>query len=127
VITLIKQMAKDIVLWGSERIRGELLKLNLHVAKRSIQKYIRQVRPRRPFTQTWRTFLHNHAHGVWACDLLLVVNLFFRQYFVFFIVELASRRVVHLGVTAHPKDAWAAQQLREATPFGEGPRFLTSR
>ena len=124
VIALIKQMAKDNPLWGSERIRGELLKLNLHVAKRTIQKYLRQVRPRRPSTQTWRTFLHNHAHDVWACDFLPVVNLFFRQYFVFFIVELASRRVVYFGVTAHPTDAWAAQQLREATPFGKGPRFL---
>jgi putative transposase len=124
VIVLIKRMAKDNPLWGSERIRGELLKLNLHVAKRTIQKYLRQVRPRRPSTQTWRTFLHNHAHEIWACDFLPVINLFFRQYFVFFIVELASRRVVHFGVTAHPTDAWAAQQLREATPFGEGPRFL---
>src|SRR5207244_5358338 len=44
--------------------------------------------------------------------------------FVFVIIELASRRVVHVAVTRHPSDAWAAQQLREATPFGEGPRFL---
>jgi len=121
VIALIKQMAKDNPLWGSERIRGELLKLNLHVAKRTIQKYIRQVRSPRPSTQNWRIFLHNHAHDIWACDFLPVVTLFFRQYFVFFIVELASRRVVHFGVTAHPTDAWAAQQLREATPFGQGP------
>ncbi len=124
VIALIKQMAKANPLWGSERIRGELLKLNLQVAKRTIQKYIRQVRLRRPSGQTWRTFLHNHAPDIWACDFLPVVSLFFRQYFVFFIVELASRRVVHFGVTAHPTDAWAAQQLREATPFGQGPRFL---
>ena len=57
IIALIKQMAKDNPLWGSERIRGELLKLNLHVAKRTIQKYLRQVRPPRPSTQNWRTFL----------------------------------------------------------------------
>ncbi len=124
VIALIKQMVKDNPLWGSERIRGELLKLNLHVAKRTIQKYLRQVRPRRPSGQTWRTFLHNHAQDSWACDFLPVVNLFFRQYFVLFIVELASRRVVHFGVTAHPTDAWAAQQLREATPFGQAPKDL---
>jgi putative transposase len=124
VIVLIKQMAKDNPLWGSERIRGELLKLNLHVAKRTIQKYIRQVRSPRPSTQNWRTFLHNHAQDVWACDFLPVITLFFRQDFVFFIVELASRRVVHFGVTAHPTDAWAAHQLREATPFGEGPKDL---
>src|SRR5579859_3265240 len=124
VIALIKQMAKDNPLWGSERIRGELLKLNLHVAKRTIQKYIRQVRSPRPSTQNWRTFLHNHAQDVWACDFLPVVNLVFRQHFVFFIVELASRRVVHFGVTAQPTDAWAAPQLREATPFGQGPKDL---
>jgi putative transposase len=124
VIVLIKQIAKDNPLWGSERIRGELLQLNLPVAKQTIQKYLRQVRPRRPSTQTWRTFLHNHAQDIWACDFLPVINLFFRQYFVFFIVELASRRVVHFGVTAHPTDAWTAQQLREATPFGQGPKYL---
>jgi len=124
VISLIKRMATDNPLWGSEHIRGELLKLNLHVAKRTIQKYIRQVRSPRPSTQNWRTFLHNHAQDVWAYDFLPVVTLFFRQYIVFFIVELASRRVVHFGVTAHPTDAWAAQQLREATPFGEAPKYL---
>jgi putative transposase len=124
VIALIKRMAKDNPLWGSERIRGELLKLNLHVAKRTIQKYLRQVRPRRPSTRTWRTFLHNHAQDIWACDFLPVITLFFRQYFVFFIIELASRRVVHFGVTADPTDAWVAQQLREATPFGQGPKYL---
>jgi len=124
VIALIRQMAKDNPVWGSERIRGELLKLNLHVAKRTIQKYIRQVRPHRPSSQTWRTFLHNHATDIWACDFLPVIDLFFRQYFVCFIIELASRRVVHFGVTAHPTDTWAAQQLREATPFGQGPKYL---
>jgi putative transposase len=40
------------------------------------------------------------------------------------IIELESRRVVHVNVTRQPTDAWVAQQLREATPFGEGPRFL---
>jgi len=47
-----------------------------------------------------------------------------RAFFAFFIVDLGSRRVVHVGVTRHPTDAWVAQQLREATPFGAGPRFL---
>jgi len=124
MIALIKQMARDNALWGAERIRGELLKLDIHVAKRSIQKYIRQVRPPRPSTQNWRTFLHNHAQDIWACDFLPVVNLFFRQYFVFFVIELASRRVVHFGVTHSPTDTWTAQQLREATPFGQAPKYL---
>ncbi len=81
VIALIRQMAKDNPLWGSERFRGELLKLDLHVAKRTIQKYIRPVHPHRSSSQTWRTFLHNHAADIWACDFLPVIDLFFRQYF----------------------------------------------
>jgi putative transposase len=116
-------MALNNRLWGAERIRGELLKLGIHVSKRTIQKYMRQGRVR-PSSQTWSTFLHNHAHEIWACDFLPVTDLFFRSLFAFFIIELKSRKVLHIGVTRHPTDAWVAQQLREATPFGMTPRFL---
>ncbi len=74
--------------------------------------------------QTWAAFVRNHASAIWAGDFLQVVDLGFRALFAFFIVELGSRRVVHVGVTRHPTDAWVAQQLREATPFGAAPRFL---
>jgi len=121
---LIKEMARDNRLWGAERIRGELLKLGIHVSKRTIQKYMRQVRTARPQGQTWRTFIHTHAQQIWACDFLPVTDLFFRSLFAFFIIELHSRRVIHVGVTRSPTDAWTAQQLREATPFGQGPKFL---
>jgi len=123
-IALIQDMAADNRLWGAERIRGELLKLNIRVSKRTVQKYIRQTRPRRTPSQTWTTFLHNHASDVWACDFVQVTDLCFRSLCAFFIIEHASRRVIHLGVTRHPTDAWVAQQLREATPFGQHPRFL---
>ncbi len=116
-------MARDNRLWGAERIRGELLKLNIHVSKRTIQKDMRQERAR-PSSQTWSTFLHNHAHEIWACDFLPVTDVFFRSLFAFFVIELQSRKVVHVGVTRHPTDAWVAQQLREATPYGQAPRFL---
>ncbi len=87
---------------------------------------MRAARPPQPrgSRQTWATFLRNHAHGTWACDFLPVVDLGFRSLFAFFVVELGSRRVVHLGVTRHPTDAWVAQQLREATPFDQRPRYL---
>ena len=124
VIALIKQLALDTRLWGAERIRGDLLTLDIHVCKRTMQKYMRHVRGRRQSKQTWTTFLHNHAQAVWACDFLPVFNLYFRPYFVFFIIELASRRVVHFGVTNAPSDAWVAQQLREATPFDQRPTYL---
>jgi len=123
-ISLIQEMAKDNRLWGAERIRGELLKLGIRVCKRTIQKYMRQVRATRPRGQTWSTFLQTHAQQVWACDFLPVTDLFFRSLFAFFIIELHSRKVIHVGVTRSPTDAWTAQQLREATAYGVGPKYL---
>jgi putative transposase len=124
VVALIKEMAGQNRLWGAERLRGELLKLGIRVCKRTIQKYMRQVRTTRPHRQNWATFLHTHAQQIWACDFLAVTDLLFRPLFVFFIIELHSRKVIHVGVTRSPSDAWVAQQLREATAFGEGPKYL---
>jgi putative transposase len=123
-VALIQEMARDNRLWGAERIRGELLKLGIPVCKRTIQKYMRAVRTTRPYGQTWKTFLHTHAQQIWACDFLPVTDLFFRSLFAFFIIELHSRKVIHVGVTRSPTDAWTAQQLREATAYGAGPRYL---
>ena len=124
IVTLIKTMAKGNRTWGAERIRGELLKLGITVAKSTIQRYINRVRSPVPTRQTWATFLRNHAKDIWAVDFLQAYDLFFRAIFVFVVIELGSRRLLHFGVTRSPSDAWVAQQLREATPFGEGPRFL---
>jgi len=123
-ITLIKEMAANNQLWGAERIRGELLKLDIRVSKRTIQKYMKQVPRKRPSGQMWKTFLRNHAAGVWACDFLQVTDLCFRPLFAFFIIELQSRKVIHVNVTRSPTDLWVAQQLREATPYGQIPKYL---
>jgi len=123
-VALIKEIGRNNRLWGAERIRGELLKLGLHVCKRTIQKHMRLVRAAGPQGQKWSTFLHTHAEQIWACDFLPVTDLFFRSLFAFFIIELKSRRVIHVGVTRNPTDAWTAQQLREATAYGEGPKYL---
>jgi len=61
---------------------------------------------------------------IWARDFLQVTDLFFRSLFAFFIIELRSRKVIHVGVTRAPTDAWTAQQLREATPYGHTPKYL---
>ena len=123
-VALIRRMARDNRLWGAERIRGELLKLGIAVGKRTVQRYMRGARPSRPAGQTWARFLRTHGHEIWACDFLQLTDLFFRPVFAFFVVELGSRRMVHVGVTRSPSDAWVAQQLREATPEDVGPRFL---
>jgi putative transposase len=123
-IALIRRMADENRLWGAERIRGELLKVGIRVAKRTVQRYIRVLRRPPRGGQKWATFLANHRHQVWACDFLQVYDLWFRPIFAFFIIEHGSRRVVQVGVTREPSSAWVAQQMRNATPFGIGPRFI---
>jgi len=105
-IHLIQQMAKDNLLWGAERIRGKILKVEIKAAAATIQKYLRKVRPPRALSQTWLVSLKNHTKDVWACDFLSVIDLFFRQFHLFLIIEPGSRRIVHFNVTLHPTDAW---------------------
>jgi len=123
-IALIREMAAANPLWGAERIRGELLKLDIRAAKWTVQKYLRAARPPQRAGQSWATFLRTHADETWACDFLPVTDLLFRPVYAFFVIALGSRRVVHVGVTRQPTDAWVAQQLREATPFDQRPRYL---
>jgi hypothetical protein len=108
-----------VLLGGAEQIRGELLKLGIRVAKRIAQRYLRQsCQSAPPHEQNWHMFLRKHT--VWACDFLQVYNVWFRPIFAFFIVDINTKQVVHVGVTLHPTVQWTAQQMREATPFGVG-------
>jgi transposase InsO family protein len=100
------------------------LKLNIRVAKRTLQKYMLAVRSKLPSGQSWSTFLQTHGKNIWACDFVPVVTLFFKTLHACVIVHHESRRVVHVGVTDHPTDEWITQQVREATPFEEKPKFL---
>ena len=124
LIDLIQAMATANGLWGAERIRGDLLKLGIRVSKRTVQQYMRSVRPRGQHGQTWGTFLRNHTHDIWACDVLQLYDAWFRPIYAFLIVAHGTREVVHVNVTRSPTDAWVAQQLREATPYDSAPRFL---
>jgi putative transposase len=123
-IALIEKMAKENQLWGAERIRGELLKLGIEVSKRSIQKYMPKERKSRSSSQTWATFLKNQASDIWACDFTVMYDWMFRHWYIFVLMELKTRRIVHTGVTRFPTDEWTAQQLRESTPWGNSPKYL---
>ena len=123
-IRLIQKIAKENHLWGTERIRGELLKLGIEVSKRSIQKYMPKEIRSRSSSQTWATFLKNQAGDIWACDFTVVYDWLFRQWYIFVVLELKTRRIAHIGVIQFPTDEWTAQQLREATPWGSGPKYL---
>ena len=120
---LIIRMARENPLWGAQRIRGELLGLGYEVGRETVRRYMHAAR-RRPPSQTWQTFLKNHAPDIWACDFFTVPTLSFRTLYVFFFIEQGKRKLVHVNVTAHPTAEWVWRQLIQATPWREQPRFL---
>jgi transposase InsO family protein len=116
-------MSRENPLWGSERIRGELLKLGIVVSNRSIRRY-RWRRPSPVGTQRWRSFLKNELKGIWAADLLVVQTVGFRTLYVFFVIAHNRREIVHFNVTDSPTAAWIWQQVLNATPCGSQPTYL---
>jgi putative transposase len=114
---------------GEERIANELLlKLGLRVSPRTVRKYLPKLpsapggKPRRD--QRWSTFVKNHAAAIIACDFCVVASATFRLFYVLVVMEHASRRIIHLNVTAHPTTAWTLQQMREAIPSDHTYRFI---
>src|SRR5262245_37834922 len=116
-------MAKDNPLWGAPRIHGELTKLGIDVSQATVAKYIGR-RVTKPPSHTWRTFLANHLQQVAAADFFVVPTPTCRLVSALVILAHEQRRVVHVAVTDHPTAAWTAQQLREAFPWDEAPRYL---
>ena len=125
VIDLIRRMSVANPRWGAPRIHGELLKLGFELAESTVARYM--VRPRRPPSQTWRTFLANHAKTLVSCDFLVVPTVFFRVLFVFVILSHDRRRPVHVAVTEYPTSEWVAHQLLEAFPWGHRPAISPTR
>src|SRR5215467_10156430 len=116
---LIRRIARENPSWGEERLANELLlKLGLRVSPRTIRTYLPQHlnpgRGHRATTQRWQTFVRNHAQAIVACDFCVVVTATFRLLYVFVLMEHATRRILHVNVTAHPTASWTLQQLREA-------------
>ena len=87
-----------------------------------IPKYM--VRPRQPPSQTWRTFLDNHVRDIAACDFFTLPTATFHVLYVFIVLRHNRRQVVHFNVTTNPSVEWTAQQIVNAFPFDEAPRFL---
>jgi transposase InsO family protein len=115
-------MSRENPLWGAPRIHGELLKLGVNIGETSVSKYM--ARRRSPPSQTWRTFLENHLKTTVSIDFFTVPTIRFQVLYVFLVLAHDRRRIVHFNVTAHPTAEWTGQQLREAFPFEEVPRYL---
>ena len=123
--TLVTQMAAANPLWGAPRIHGELGKVGVEVSERTISRLLR--RPRRPPSQTWRTFLTNHVATLVSIDFFTAPTLTGRILFVVVVLMHQRRQIVHVNVTEHPTATWAGQQLIEAFPDNTAPRWAVER
>jgi transposase InsO family protein len=119
---LIRRISVENRLWGAPRIHGELLKLGFAVAQSTVAKYMASNGG--PSGQSWGTFLRNHMPHIAAMDLFVVPTISFNLLYVLVIVRLARRELVWINVTAHPTAEWIAQQITEAFPWHESPRYL---
>ena len=108
--------------WGAPRIHRELLKLGIDISQATVSKYM--VRQQKPPSQTWRTFLENHADCIAGIDFFTVPTATFRILYVFIVLSHNRRHIMHFNVTTHPTAQWTAQQLVEAFPFDSAPRYL---
>ena len=122
---LIRRLSRENPLWGAERIREELAKLDYDPpCEDSVRKYmVKPQKPKKP-SGTWLAFLRNHLNVAWAMDFFTVTTLTFHTVYVFVILEHGRRKVRHWATTYSPTMGWVIQQLRNTMPFGEQPRFL---
>jgi putative transposase len=119
---LVTRMAAANPLWGAPRIHGELVKLGIDVAERTVSRLL----PKRltPPSQTWRTFLANHVRDLVSIDFFTVPTASLRVLFVLVVLAHHRRRVVHFNVTEHPTAHWTAQQIVDAFPNDTAPAYL---
>ncbi|MEX2170788.1 MAG: integrase core domain-containing protein [Pirellulales bacterium] len=119
---LIRRMARENPLWGAPRIQSELKLLGYVLAESTVAKYL--LKRTKPPSPTWKTFLKNHLREMAAIDFFVVPTATFRLLYVFVVLSLDRRKVLHFNVTAHPSAQWTAQQVVEAFPFDDAPEFL---
>ncbi len=119
---LVRRMCHANPLWGAPRIHGELLKLGLEISETTVAKYM--IKHRGPPSQTWRSFLRNHAKDLVAVDFFTVPTATFRILFVLVVLHHDRRRILHVNVTAHPTAKWTGRQLLEACGCEEAPQYL---
>src|SRR5216683_6655016 len=124
---LIAEMAAANRTWGEERIASELLlKLGIRVSPRTVRRYMASGAPPRggARSQMWSTFVRNHASAVLACDFFVAITATFHVFYVFVILEVGTRRILHWNVTDHPPADWTAQQFRMVVSGDQTHRWV---
>jgi putative transposase len=119
---LIRRISRETPLWGAPRIQSELRLLGLNVTEKTVAKY--RVKHAKPPSQTWKTFLANHADQIAAVDFFTIPTINFRVLYCFIVLLHGRRKIVHFNVTTNPTAQWAAQQIIEAFPDDTSPRYL---
>jgi putative transposase len=119
---LVRELSRANPTWGAPRIHGELLELGIDLHQDTVSNYM--VQPGRPPSQTWRTFLANHARDIASIDFFTVPTATFRVIDVFLVLDNARRRIIHINVTESPTAAWTGQQIVEAFPWDSAPTYL---
>ncbi|MFC1735112.1 integrase core domain-containing protein [Candidatus Hydrogenedentota bacterium] len=119
---LIRTMSRMNPTWGSPHIVGELAKLGISVWPSTVKKYV--VKSDKPPSQTWRTFLRNHAREIVSIDFIVVPTVRFKMLYVLVFLSIEKRRIIHFNVTAHPTAQWTAQQVFEAFPWDSARKYL---
>ena len=119
---LIRRMARENATWGAPRIHGELLMLGFEVSEATVSRHM--PRRRKPPSQSWRSFLQNHAKDLVSIDFFVVPTATFRVLYVFVVLEHERRRVVHFNVTEDPSAQWTGQQLINAFPYDSAPKYI---
>jgi putative transposase len=122
ITALVRKMTAANPLWGAPRIHGELLKLGIDIAERTVSRLMPKRRPQP--SQPWRTFLANHVRDLVSIDFFTVPTARLRVLFVLIVLAHHRRRVIHLNVTEHPTAAWTAQQIVDAFPDDSAPSYL---
>jgi transposase InsO family protein len=120
--SLIRRMSRGNATWGAPRIHSELALLGYTVAESTVAKYM--YRHRKPPSQTWRTFLENHVPDIAAIDFFVVPTVRFQLLYCLIVLRHDRRRIVHFNVAVHPTARWTGQQIVEAFPYDETPRFM---